>query len=292
MSNRYEPPTVDAHVHVFKAVGERYPRTVHPMFPADMESRVEDLLHTMEKSGIEHAVLVPVSEHDDYLADCLREYPGRFAGIGVLAADLSNDAGDAKRRFSEVGIKGLRVHHLGHPEARKVEDLEAWPVLRLLLDLGGVVWLYVPARQLPLLEMILDRLDGLPVVLNHLGWPLPDEFEIDQLGRPSIKEQVPPPTLPIVERLASYDSVHVMFSGEYAFSDEPFPYSDITDVVRAIYRVYGARRMLWASDYPWIKQDPGYEPQLNLIDHYLPELPEEERAAIMGGTAARLFGFE
>ncbi len=48
-------------------------------------------------------------------------------------------------------------------------------------------------------------------------------------------------------------------------------------------------RMLWASDYPWIKQIPGYEPQLELVDHYLPNLTLEERAAIMGDTAARLF---
>jgi L-fuconolactonase len=82
-----------------------------------------------------------------------------------------------------------------------------------------------------------------------------------------------------------------MFSGEYAFSREDFPYLDVADVVRAIYGAYGADRMLWASDYPWIKQQPGYEPQLRLVDHYLPDIRPQERSAIMGGAAARLFRF-
>jgi L-fuconolactonase len=283
--------TVDGHVHVFKAVSDRYPRATHPMFPADMEAPVGDLIATMEAHGIDHAVLVPVSAHDDYIGECLRAFPGRFAGIGVLDPERSGDAEDARRRVAEAGISGLRVHYLGDPSVASPGDLDAWPAVEALADLGGMLWLYVPRRQLELLPLLLDRLPGLRVVINHLGWPLPAEFEIDDLGRPSVKGPIPPPTLPTVERLAVYPGVRVMFSGEYAFSREGFPFSDLAGVVRAIYNAYGADRMLWASDYPWIKREPGYEPQLRLVDHYLPDLSRAERAAIMGDTAARLFGF-
>jgi L-fuconolactonase len=283
--------SVDAHVHVFRALSERYPRAIHPMFPPEMEAPVEDLLSTMDSHGIERAVLVPVSGHDEYVRDCLSSHGDRFAGIGVLERARSDDAADVRRRFSEAGIRGLRVHHLGHGSTPSVEDLETWTVLEALVELGGILWLYVDAEQLKLLSPVLDRLLGLRVVLNHLGWALPDEFQIDDLGRPRIGGPIPPPTLPTVLDLARYDTVHVMFSGEYAFSQEDFPYSDVAGVVRAIYEAYGADRMLWASDYPWIKQQPGYEPQLRLIDHYLPDISARERSAIMGRTAARLFDF-
>lgn len=284
--------SVDAHVHVFRALDGRYPRAVHPMFPPEMEIRVEDLLVTMDAHNIDRAVLVPVSPHDEYLGECLTSHGDRCAGIGVLDPEQSGDADDVRRRFSEVGIRGLRVHHLGDDSLSSVEHLDAWPALQALRELNGIVWLYVNAEQLRLMPSVLDRLDGLHVVLNHLGWALPDEFEIDHLGRPKIEGPIPPPTLPTVLDLARYEGVHVMFSGEYAFSREGYPYSDIGGVVRAVYEAFGAGRMLWASDWPWIRPEPGYEPQLRLVDHYLPDISSDERSAIMGGTAARLFDFQ
>lgn len=280
---------IDGHVHVFRAVSERYPRSVHAMYPAEMEAPVEDLLETLDRNHVDGAVVVPLSPHDDYLAECLASYPERLRGIGVLDPDRSGDADDARRRLSEVGLRGLRVFRLGDQATSVPQELEAWPVLEVLSDIDGVLWLYVSDEEMKLLPLILDRLPELRVVLNHMGWPLPDDFQVDELGRPSIPGLVPPPTLETVRRLARYDRVHVMFSGEYAFSSEAFPFSDLAGVVTAIYESYGAERMIWASDYPWIRDAPGYEAQLGLVDHYLPRITARERQAIMGGTAARLF---
>lgn len=282
--------TVDAHAHVFKALSPNYPRAVHPMYPPDLEAPVEDLLSTMDTFGVEGAVLVALSPHDEYLSECLSSHPDRLTGIGVLDPDRSGDAEQVHRRFAEMKIRGLRVHHLGAPGSTVAVDMDTWPVLQALHELGGVVWLYVPSEQLELLSIVLDQLQGLRVVLNHLGWPLPEKFEIDALGRPDIKGPIPPPTLETVCALSRYPGVHVMVSGEYAFSRADYPFADVGEVVRTIYESYGAGRMLWASDYPWIKQIPGYEPQLRLVDHYLPNLLPQERASIMGDSAARLFG--
>ena len=82
-----------------------------------------------------------------------------------------------------------------------------------------------------------------------------------------------------------------MFSGQYAFSHQPPPFADLTATVQAIGRAYGLDRLVWASDWPWIKDVPGYGAQLSLVDHFFPEATSQQRAAVMGGNAARLFGF-
>ena len=47
---------------------------------------------------------------------------------------------------------------------------------------------------------------------------------------------------------------------------------------------------MWATDSPWILEEPGYENLTRVIDTQLPDLNEKDRALIMGGTAqARLF---
>jgi L-fuconolactonase len=282
---------VDGHTHVFLRPSERYPRDVHPLFPAELEAPVEGLLETMRLSGVDKAVLVPLTPHDEYVAECLHRHPGTFAGIAVHDHSSPPDPEALRRRLSRHGFRGLRVHDLGGTADDDAEQLELYPVLQALAVDGHVCSFYAPAAQLELLEGVLERLPSLAVVLNHLGFAKPDDYEVDEHGRPRIATELPPPTLPTVERLARFDGVHVMISGEYAFSREDRPYADLAEVVRRLYRAYGAGRLMWASDYPWIAEEPGYAPQLALVDHYLPELAAAERAAILGeGAARRLYG--
>jgi predicted TIM-barrel fold metal-dependent hydrolase len=258
------------------APSERYPRDVAPVYPGDLEIPVEQLLAAMSGAGVERCVLVPLSHHDEYLRECLRRYPGVFAGVGVHHPSL-----DYRRRVEESGLQGVRVHDLDG----------AFGLLETLAELGHVLWCYVPEEQFALLEQMLEELPDLKVVLNHLGFPVPPSFEPDEHGRPDIRTPLPPPTLPFVQGLARFGGVHVMLSGQYAFSREPFPHDDLVPTVHALYEAFGAQRMLWASDFPWIRSEPGYERQVELPGHALPDLTPDERDAIFGGTVSRLFRF-
>lgn len=51
---------------------------------------------------------------------------------------------------------------------------------------------------------------------------------------------------------------------------------------QALYEAYGAQRLFWASDYPWIAEDPGYAAMVELPGRLLPGLGEEERQALIG----------
>ena len=62
-------------------------------------------------------------------------------------------------------------------------------------------------------------------------------------------------------------------------------------VTQRLYKIFGPERMLWASDFPWILEVPGYEEQLNLVDIMLPDLSKKELNLIKGGNAELLFNF-
>jgi L-fuconolactonase len=281
---------VDGHLHVFLSRSERYPRDVHELYPPERQAPVEWLLEVMGAAGVDKAVLVPLSPHDDYLRECLRRFPGRFAGIGVHDPAIPDPTGDLHRRVEQSGIQGLRVHHLGDPNAASPEALETFPLLAALADAGLKLWFYAPPEQLELLGGVLEALPNLQVVLNHLGF-CPRGYQVDQHGRPRISSQLPPPTLPTVIELARFPNVYVMVSGHYAFSRERYPYRDLEPVVSAVYSAFGADRLLWASDFPWIVEEPGYAEQLALVDHFLPALTPSERTAILGGTTLELLRF-
>lgn len=285
---------IDAHLHLFRAVSDDYPRGVYEvMAPPEREEPAERLLEYMEGAGVDRAIVVPLSAHDRYLSEILRDFPGSFAGVGVFDPDVADPVADIERRAAEVGLQGLRVFRLGDP----VDDVETLPTFEMLAamqELGLKLWFYADPEQLAMLDRILDLLPELDVILNHLGF-CPDihaELRFDKHRRPRFDNfPLPPPTVGAVERVASHPRVYVHVSGQYAFSALEYPHADVQPVVDAMYRIFGADRMLWASDYPWIADEPGYAEQLALVDHYLPELGEAERAAIRGGTAASLFSF-
>ena len=48
---------------------------------------------------------------------------------------------------------------------------------------------------------------------------------------------------------------------------------------------------MWATDFPWIYEEPGYDKLVQLIEETTPGLKLHEFEAIMGGTAKRFLRF-
>ncbi|HEY7536547.1 MAG TPA: amidohydrolase family protein [Gaiellaceae bacterium] len=275
---------VDAHAHVFAAVSDRFPRDVHELFPAEAEATAEELLAEMARAGVDLAVLVPLTHHDEYLRDCLERFPGKFAGIGVQRPG-SVDVDEYRRRREQSRLQGLRLFALG-----EAGELAALPLLAELARLGDKLWFYGGREQMQLLERALDRLPELTVVLNHLGfWPT--AFHADEHGRPHFDTTYTAEGLEAVTALARFPRVYVLCTGMYAFAAGPCPYDDLRPVTAALLRAYGPGRLLAGSDFPWIRAEPGYAETIGAVDAHFAGLPEAERARIRGGNALELFTF-
>ncbi|HVA07746.1 MAG TPA: amidohydrolase family protein [Acidimicrobiales bacterium] len=285
--------TIDGHVHVFLPHSERCPRTVGALAPPARSAPVQRLLDVMTSHDVARAVLVPLGPEDGYVADCLAANPGRFAAIGVADRAITgrlvgSDPVEAlNARVRAGGFKGIRMNWLGNPRERLV-DSPAFPALEFMAKRSLLLWLYAPTAQLPLVGELTTALPDLAIVLNHLGF-FPDRFDIDAYARPHINSRIPPDTLETVISLARQPNVTVMLSGLYAFSREAYPYLDLQGVVTALYNSFGAERMFWASDFPWILDVPGYRSSLELPHWHLPNLTGSETEALMSGTVMRLF---
>jgi L-fuconolactonase len=278
---------VDAHAHVFAAVSDRFPRDVHELFPAELEAPVEALLAEMDGAGVDRAVLVPLTHHDEYVRHSLERFPGRFAAIGVQPPGPP-DVEDYRRRRDAIGLQGLRMFGLGEPPASRAGDLDSFPLLAELARAGDKLWFYGGPEQMELLELVLEELPELTVVLNHLGfWPT--AFRADEHGRIRFDGPYTADGLEAVSRLARFPRVFVLLTGMYAFAAEPCPYDDLRPVTAALLEAFGPGRLLLGSDFPWIRAEPGYRETLAAVDAHLDGLPEADRLRVRGGNAMELF---
>ncbi|MCZ6681414.1 MAG: amidohydrolase family protein [Candidatus Poribacteria bacterium] len=293
-------PRIDAHLHVFARASAEFPRETSALFPADREAPVETLLVEMEAHRIHQAVLVQLggtnTEHHAYLLHCLKAYPDRFLGIGLIPPDTPDPETHMDRLAHATGVIGFRLTSIGGPRdpfARiDVRDFETYRIWKRAAENDYVLWLYPQAIDAHLIPYLLEAFPQVRVVVNHLGiCPGEGKFSWDTKGRPQVETPMYNPAFHTTYRLARYENVTVHLSGQYAFSKEAFPYRDLARWHERLLSNYGAKRLMWATDFPWILEDPGYGPLTDIIKELLPDLSTDEYHDIMGRTAKTFLRF-
>ena len=214
---------VDAHLHVFAAQSDAYPRPVDDLFPPGGR----------RSSTTSSTRWRPTGSH----TRCSSRSPSttitcatRWRAIrGASPRSASRIPRRCPRRRSTAPVRrppvcrGSGSSPWAIATVGDVEQLPAFPLLALLAERGHKLWSYCAPGEIELLGRIAERLPGLTIVLNHLGFSPSPSWVVDEHGRPRIETPLPPPTLPAILELARFAGVHVHFSGQYAFTAEPYP---------------------------------------------------------------------
>lgn len=291
---------IDAHLHVFARASEQFPREASALAPAEREETVEKFLTAMQEHEVEQAMLVQIGgaeiEQHAYLRHCLATYPDRFLGIGLIPAGCAEPEEHMDRLAESGGIVGFRLGALGGPRdpftAVDVRELESYRIWQHAAKKDYVLWLYLRAADAHLAAYLVAAFPQVRVVFNHLGiCPGEGKFSVDEHGRPHVDTPSYNPSLHTVYRLSRYENVTVLLSGQYAFSKEAYPYKDLLGWHRTLFNDFGPQRLMWATDAPWIYQEPGYGALTKVLDELLPDMTQADRADIMGGTARRFLRF-
>ena len=293
-------PRIDAHLHVFTRESAEFPRTPTKVCPAERAEPVEKLLTEMEESRIDQAVLVQFGggriEQHAYLRHCLATYSDRFLGIGLFPPRCEEPETHMDRLAADGGLIGFRLGLLGGPRdpfaPMDVRRFSSYRIWKHAAERDYVLWLYIKSAEAHLTAWLLEAFPQVRVVFNHLGiCPGKGKFSWDEKGRPRIDTPSYNYSRHTIYNLTRYENVTVHLSGQYAFSREAFPYRDLAVWHRILFDAFGPKRLMWATDAPWIYEDPGYGALTTVIRKLLPNLPEADYADMMGGTAQRVLRF-
>jgi len=118
------------------------------------------------------------------------------------------------------------------------------------------------------------------------------QLVIDHLGLQQPFEPPAPPQpfadLPQVLALAAHPNVAIKITGACTLSHEAFPYRDIWDPLRRIFDAFGMDRCLWGTDWTRAVALLTYAQGVDAF-RVSDRLSAGDRAALMGGTAARVY---
>ena len=270
-------PIVDSHVHIW-TTDPAYPWPDPNDPPTDEDRSAEQLLELMEANSVEKTVLVqPIYDlwNNRYVIDAAKEYPGKFMAVGRVNPEDPANADQLSMWTEDHGLHGVRLSP--HPEGDG--DWFDGPLMPPLFaraqELGVPMLILTGPRRLDRLADLADSYADLDICIDHMA-----EVALkDKTGKESLLA------------MARYPRVYVKISHTWSLSAQDYPWADTHGRVADVYQSFGARRLMWGTDWPVCLSKTDYAGPLKLVRDEMRFFEAEDLEWILGRTALQLWSF-
>jgi len=280
---------VDSHVHVWA------PREGETEFPfgeglvPPIDGHCERLLEDMDRAGVKAALIVQPKNHGfdhSYMTSVIRRHPSRFKGMLLADPRDPSDGGRGVEQMEELvrneGYCGVRFHPYIWPAGERMTNAVGKALYKKAGELGVPVGHMVMKGLLQHIDEIEELIAFSPettVVLDHFAFcPMdePDHAAWDRLVA-----------------LARHPNVYIKLSAFFRVTSAKHPYPAAPAKIRQLVDAFGAQRLMWGTDWPWVTEECDYAKAWSLLtgqdESGKPILSEEERRWIASDTAAKVF---
>jgi len=272
-------PVIDTHLHCFAGSQDaRFPYHDRAPYRPDPAATPRHLLHCMDGAGVDYAIVVhpePYQDDHRYLEHCLQFSPKRLKGTCLFFADRPGSVSQMRplvRKFpGRIVAARLHAYAPGRlPAFGKPELKQLW---KTASDLGLAMQLHFEPRYAPQLEPYIRMFPDTRVIIDHLGRP----FQ----GTPEQHE--------VVIRWSRFPNTILKVS---ALPDQNrYPHRNIQPIIKRLTDAFGAQRMIYGGGFNGQATAASYLSYRQRVRQFLSHLSARDQVAVLGGTAARIFGF-
>lgn len=241
-----------------------------------------DLKPHLDATGVDRSVIVQAAKSRwDNL--WWLELAGRYDYIGGVvgwvdleSAEVGAALDDYRRHPAFRGVRATAENvsdpdWLANPAVRRG--------IREVARRGLTLDLLVRTPHLPHLPPLAEANPDLPMVVDHLAKPPIAGGDLEEWSRG-------------MEALVPYPHLWCKVSGLLTEAGPEPTTATIAPVVRFALEQFGPGRLMWGSDWPVCLLAADYETTFRTVTAALGALPEPDRAALLGGTAARFYRLE
>jgi predicted TIM-barrel fold metal-dependent hydrolase len=261
---------VDAQAHLWKAESEdwKWVPGRKPQLPEPFT--IEKLVPLMDEAGVDRVVIVPPSwpgDRNDYALEAVKRYPDRFAIMGRIALEKPESKALIPMWKEQPGMKGIRLTF----QREQVAMLQHADWIFPAAEKAGIPIMFFAPDNLAKFAPIAERHPGLPLIIDHMGLTA----EIGKEGRigPAIEEAV---------KLAKYANVSIKLSAAPTYSQEAYPFRDVTEHLKRAFDAFGPRRCYWGTDLTNSLAKATYKQRIEHFTKELSFLSEEDKDWVMG----------
>ncbi len=273
---------VDAHQHYWQLDRGDYAWLTPSMALLYRDFLPDDLSPLLAASGIGSTVLVQAAATEaetHYLFDMARHTPSVAGVVGWvdMAAIDAPDRISSLKAASGGLLKGIRPMIQDIPEDDWVISRAVDAGFAALESMGLAFDALVYPRHLANLRTRVERNPGLRTVIDHCGKPDIAQGEFDAWTRG-------------MRDMARHTNASCKLSGLLTQLAEGQPVDAVRPYAEFVLEEFGARRVMWGSDWPVLGLRSGYEDWFRLARSLLAVMPAEDVEAVLGGNAIRFYG--
>lgn len=270
------PLTIDSHVHVWKH-DPRFPFAEGARPPAE-DASAEMLLDLMKANGVARTVLIQVIHYkwdNSYVADVLKRYPGQFHGVCRVNPEDPAAPDHLSRWTEEHGFRGVRLSPSASADGDWIRGPLMPPLWKRCAELKVPMTLLLPATRLPDVAPLMEKFPELTVAIDHQA-----DSPLNQ-----------PEKLEALLALERYPRVFVKISHMWTLSKHPYPYRDAQEQVRRLYGRFGAKRLMWGTDWPISLKQLSYAQAVELYRDRIDFIQGADRDWLLGKTVQQVWPF-
>lgn len=278
---------IDSHLHVWASPKEA---NEFPYFPGQeptLPGNVDYLLESMEEAEVDGALIIqPINHKFDhsYVSSVIRTYPGKY--VGCCLADPSEGGGgvrEMERLIAEEGYRAVRFNPYLWPAGENMTNKVGKAMFSRAGELGAVVG-FMCFKGLMLhiddIEELCLEFPATAVMIDHFGFCKPAQSKDEEEAWRRLLS------------LARFPQVYVKTSAFFRVSRQSFPYEDTWPLVQQLVDAFGAKRVLWGSDFPFVAAECGYTKACQELPSIMASklrLSSEDWEWVLGRTALQLF---
>jgi L-fuconolactonase len=271
---------IDAHHHLWRYTPEEYGWITDEMRMLRDDFLPGDLKPLLDRAGIEGTVVVQARqtlEETNWLLEQTEEAPWIRGVVGW--APISSP------QFPEVlaglrekkKLKGLRHLIQDEPNDEFILDKAFNHGIRSMRDSGLVYDIVILARHLAPTLKFVDTHPEQPFVLDHCAKPRIMQDEVEPWGGN-------------IRQLARRPNVVCKISGLVTEADwRRWTAAQLEPYWQVVLTAFGPNRLLFGSDWPVALLACEYQRWVDTLAEWIAPLSEDEREAIWGGNAARVY---
>jgi L-fuconolactonase len=270
---------IDAHVHFWR-IGRNDCAWPPPELAAiHRDFLPEDWRREADPAGIDAAIAVqsqPSGRDTEWLLQLARDDACIAGVVGWVDLAATNAEDRIAVLASHPKLCGLRPMLQDLPEDDWILRSALAPAIEAMIAHDLCFDALAFARHLPHLLRFAERHPALRIVIDHAA-------------KPGIARGALDPWRARITALAELPNVSCKLSGLVTEAGEHWQPDDLRPYVEHLLATFGPQRLLWGSDWPVVNLAADYSRWLGLADT-LAGLAGEERAALFGGNAIRVYG--
>nr|BAD42880.1 unnamed protein product [Arabidopsis thaliana] len=277
---------IDSHLHIWASPQEA---ETYPYFPGQEPTLTGDvnfLLKNMEEARVDGALIVqPINHKFDHslVTSVLKRYPSKFVGC-CLANPAEDGSGitHLENLVLESNYRAVRFHPYLWPSGQKMTNA----VGKALFSKAGELCVPVGFMCMKGLDLHIAEIEELctefpktTVLLDHAGF-----CKVPESGEAKLAYSQ-------LMKLSRFPQVYVKFSALFRISRTGFPYQDLSPLLSQLVSHFGANRVMWGSDFPFVVLECGYKEAKEAVTIIAKEasLSSSEMDWILGKTLMQLF---